>query len=59
MSTVKTIQSHQELWNYYKSGTTSDAVGNINYSIKDSESVNYKTSIIGRLQENNVEKENC
>ena len=40
------------LWNYY-----SGAVGNINYSIKDSKSFDYKTSIIVKLEGNNVEKD--
>ena len=35
----------------------SGAVGNINYFIKDSESFDYKTSIIGKLEGNNVEKD--
>ena len=35
----------------------SGAVGNINYSIKDSKSFNYKTSITGKLEGNNVEKD--
>ena len=40
------------LWNYY-----SGAVGNINYSIKDSKSFDYKTSITVKLEGNNVEKD--
>ena len=44
------------LWNYYRDEPNSGAVGNINYSIKDSKSFNYKTSITGKLEGKNVEK---
>ena len=44
------------LWNYYRDETNSAAEGNINYSIKHSKSFNYKTSITGKLEGNNVEK---
>ena len=44
-------------WNYYRDEPTSGAVGNINYSIKDSKSFDYKTSITGKLEGNNVEKD--
>ena len=37
--------------------TNSGAVGDIDYSIKDSKSFDYKTSIIGSLEGNNKEKE--
>ena len=40
--------------NYRK---TTGAVGNINYSIKDSKSFDYKTSTTGKLEGNNVEKD--
>ena len=43
------------LSNYYRGEPNSGAVGNINYSIKDSKSLNYKTSITGKLEGNNVE----
>ena len=33
------------LWNYYRDEPNSGAAGNINYSIKDSKSLNYKTNI--------------
>ena len=46
------------LWNYYRDEANSGAIGNVNYSIKDSKSFNYKTRIRGRLEGNNVEKEN-
>ena len=35
----------------------SGAIKNINYSIKDSKSFDYKTSITGKLESNNKEKE--
>ena len=43
-------------FNYYRDEPNSGAVGNINYSIKDSKSFDYKTSITGKLEGNNVEK---
>ena len=46
------------LWNYYRDETNSRAEGNINYGIKYSKSFNYKTSIKGKLENNNLEKEN-
>ena len=45
------------LWNYYRDEQNSGAVGNINHSIKDSKSFNYKTSITEKLESNNVEKD--
>ena len=45
------------LWNYYRDEPNSGAVGNINYSIKDSKSFNYETSITGKLEGKNVEKD--
>ena len=45
------------LRNYYRDEPNSDAVGNINYSIKDSKSFDYKTSIAGKLAGNNVKKD--
>ena len=44
------------LWNYYRDEPNSGAEGNINYSIKDSKSFDYKTSITGRLENNDIEK---
>ena len=44
------------LWNYYRDEPNSDAVGNVNYCIKDSK-YNYKTSITGKLESNNAEKD--
>ena len=46
------------LWNYYRDEPNSGAEGNINYSVKDSESFNYKTSITGKLENNEDELEN-
>ena len=45
------------LWNYYRDEPNSGTEGNINYSIKDSKCFNYKTSITGKLEDNNVEKD--
>ena len=45
------------LWNYCRDEPNSGAVGNINYSIKDSKSFNYKTSITGKLEDNDIEKD--
>ena len=45
------------LWNYYRDEPYGRAVGNTSYSIKDSKSFNYKTSITGKLEVNNVEKD--
>ena len=43
--------------NYYRDEPNSETEENINYSIKDSKSFNYKTSITGKLEGNDVEKE--
>ena len=45
------------LWNCYRDEPNSGAEGNINYSIKDSKSFDYKTSTIGELENNDVEKD--
>ena len=45
------------LWNYYRDEQNSGAVGNINYSIKISKPFDYKTSITGKLEGNNVGKD--
>ena len=44
-------------WNYYRDEPNSGAVGDVNYSVKDSRSFDYITSITGRLEGNNEEKE--
>ena len=46
----------ESLWNYYRDEPKSGAEENVNYSIKDSKSFDYKTSITGKLEGNNVEK---
>ena len=45
------------LWNYYRDEPNRGVINNINYSIKDSKSFDYKTSITGKLEGNNTEKE--
>ena len=45
------------LWNYYRDEPNSGAVGNTNYSIKDSESFDYKISVTRKLKGSNVEKD--
>ena len=48
------------MWNYYRDEPNSGLGGadsNINYSIKDSKSFDYKASITGKLEGNNTEKE--
>ena len=44
------------LLNCYRDEPNSGAVGNINYSIKNSKSFDYKSSITGKLKSNNVGK---
>ena len=44
-------------WNYCRDEPNSGANNNINYSIKDSKSFDYKTNITGKLEGNNTEKE--
>ena len=44
-------------WNYYRDEPNSGANNNINYSVKDSKSFDYKASITGKLEGNNTEKE--
>ena len=45
-------RTNRSLWNYYRDESNRDTEGNINYSIKDSKSFNYKTSIKGKLEGN-------
>ena len=47
----------ESLWNYYRDEPKIGANNNISYSIKDSKSFDYKTSITGKLEGNNTEKE--
>ena len=46
------------MWNYYRDEPNSGSVGNINYSIKDSKSFDYKTSLVGKLEGDVEELEN-
>ena len=46
------------LWNYYRDKPNSGVENNVDYSIKDSEPFNYKTSLTGKLEGNNTELEN-
>ena len=45
------------LFNYYRDEPNSGTEENTNYSIKDSKSFDYKTNITGKLEGNNVEKD--
>ena len=44
------LKTSGSLWNYYRDELNSGAVGDINYSIKDSKSFDYKTSITRGLE---------
>ena len=58
MNTVKTIEKQQEVYGVIiRDETNSGTEENINYSTEDTESFNYKTSITGKLEGNDVEKE--
>ena len=46
------------LWNYYRDEPNSGTQNNINYSIKDSKSFDYKKGLVGKLEDNNIELEN-
>ena len=50
-------KTNVSLWNYYRHEPNSGTEGNINYSIKNSNSFDYKTSAIGKLEGNYVEKD--
>ena len=52
------LKTTGRLWNYYRDEPNSGAEGDIDYSIKNSKSFNYKSSITGKLENNNVEKDN-
>ena len=45
------------LWNYYRDEPNNGAEGGVDYSIKNSKSFNYQTSITGKLEGDNVEKD--
>ena len=50
----------ESLWNYYRDKLNSGVGGennNVNYSIKDSKSFDYKTSITGKLEGINITKD--
>ena len=47
----------RRLWNYYRDEPNSEAEGNINYSVKDSISFDYKIRITRRLEGKETEKE--
>ena len=47
----------RSLWNYYGDSGLRGDINNINYSLKDSKSFDYKTSITGKVEGNNVEKD--
>ena len=52
-------ESSGNLWNYYRDEPNSglgDDSNNINYSMKDSKSFDYKTSITEKLEDNKKEK---
>ena len=51
------LKATRRLWNYYRDELNSGAEGSINYSIKDSKSLDYRTKITGRLEGNDTEKE--
>ena len=55
MNITKLIQRH---WEVYETIIEMNQIGehNVNYSIKDSKSFDYKTSITGKLEGNNTEK---
>ena len=55
MNITKLIQRH---WEVYEIIIEMNQIGehNVNYSIKDSKSFDYKTSITGKLEGNNTEK---
>ena len=52
------LKTTGSLQNNYKDEANSGAEGNINYSIKDSKSFDYKASITQKLENDKVEKEN-
>ena len=51
------LKTKESFWNYYRDEPNSGANNNINYSIKDSKSFDYKTSITWKLEGNNTEKQ--
>ena len=51
------LKTTGSFWNYYRDEPNSSANNNINYSIKDSKSFEYKASITGKLEGNTTKKE--
>ena len=51
------LKTSGSLRNYYKDEPNSGAEGGVGYSIKNSKSFGYKTSITGKLEGNNVKKD--
>ena len=47
------------LWNYYRNGPNSVTRGGVNYSLEGSKSFNYKASVTGKLEGDNLEKEDA
>ena len=45
------------LWNYYRDEANSGGEGGVDYSIKNSKSFDYKTSITGKLGDNSRTKD--
>ena len=45
------------LWSYFRDEPNRGAIGNMNYSVRDSKSFNYKTRITEKLEGNHVEKD--
>ena len=46
-------------WNYYRDEPNSGSNNNIDYSIKDSKSFDYKTSIAGKLEQHRKRSWSC
>ena len=49
-------KTSESLWNCYRDEPNGVAQGNVNHYIKGSKSFDYKTSITGKLENNNAEK---
>ena len=47
------LKTSGSLWNYYRDEPNSGAEWGVDYSIKNSKSFHYKTSITGKLRDNN------
>ena len=45
------------LWNYYRDEPNNATRGGVNYSLEGSKFFDYKASITGKLEDNNVEKD--